>query len=94
MSDAGNLETVDVVRQELRLFLSLADRIGIDGDRQRRFLRMSQGEWQQLLGLQSQGAADQSCAAFAGAPSRLSHQSPGSRSARGMCVDCGGLAAS
>ena len=49
MSDAGNLETVDVVRQELRLFLSLADRIGIDGDRQRRFLRMSQGEWQQLL---------------------------------------------
>ena len=51
MSDAGNLETVDVVRQELRLFLSLADRIGIDGDRQRRFLRMSQGEWQQLLGI-------------------------------------------
>ena len=51
MSDAGNLETADVVRQELRLFLSLADRIGIDGDRQRRFLRMSQGEWQQLLGI-------------------------------------------
>jgi hypothetical protein len=51
MSDAGNPETVDVVRQELRLFLSLADRIGIDGDRQRRFLRMSQGEWQQLLGI-------------------------------------------
>ena len=51
MSHAGNLETVDVVRQELRLFLNLADRIGIDGDRQRRFLRMSQGEWQQLLGI-------------------------------------------
>jgi hypothetical protein len=51
MSDARNLGTVDVVRQELRLFLSMADRIGIDGDRQRRFLRMSQGEWQQLLGI-------------------------------------------
>jgi len=55
MSHAGNLETVDVVRQELRLFLSLADRIGIDGDRQRRFLRISQAEWQQLLAILRDG---------------------------------------
>jgi hypothetical protein len=55
MSATGNLATADVVRQELRLFLSLADRIGIDGDRQRRFLRMSRDEWQQLLAILQDG---------------------------------------
>jgi hypothetical protein len=51
MSGGGQLEAVNVVRQELRLFLGMADLIGIDGDRQRRFLRLSQDEWQQLLGI-------------------------------------------
>jgi hypothetical protein len=45
------MEAANLVRQELRLFLSLADLIGIDGDRQRRFLRLSQEDWQQLLGI-------------------------------------------
>ncbi|MGA8192246.1 MAG: hypothetical protein WB902_02630 [Acetobacteraceae bacterium] len=51
MSDSDKSRRADVVRQELRLFLGMADRIGIDGDRQRRFLRMSQDEWQQLLAI-------------------------------------------
>jgi hypothetical protein len=51
MSGGGQLEAANVVRQELRLFLSTADFIGIDADRQRRFLRLSQDEWQQLLGI-------------------------------------------
>ena len=38
-------------RQELRLFLSMADLIRIDADRQRRFLRLSRDEWQQLLAI-------------------------------------------
>jgi hypothetical protein len=49
MSNSDKSKRADVARQELRLFLGMADRIGIDDDRQRRFLRMSQNEWQQLL---------------------------------------------
>jgi hypothetical protein len=45
------MEAANLVRQELRLFLSVADLIGIDGYRQRRFLRLSQEDWQQLLGI-------------------------------------------
>jgi hypothetical protein len=51
MSGDGRVETANVVRQELRLFLSTADLMGLDGDRQRRFLRLSQDEWQRLLGV-------------------------------------------
>ena len=51
MSGGGHLETANVVRQELRLFLSMADLIRIDTDRQRRFLRLSRDEWQQLLAI-------------------------------------------
>jgi hypothetical protein len=51
MSGGGQLETANVVRQELRLFLSMADLIRIDADRQRRFLRLSRDEWQQLLAI-------------------------------------------
>jgi hypothetical protein len=51
MSGGGQLETANVVRQELRLFLSMADLIRIDTDRQRRFLRLSRDEWQQLLAI-------------------------------------------
>ncbi len=49
MSDGGQLEAANVVRRELRLFLNMAYLIGINGDRQRRFLRLSQDDWQQLL---------------------------------------------
>jgi uncharacterized protein (DUF1778 family) len=51
MSSGGQLEAANVVRQELRLFMSTADMTGIDRDRQRRFLRLSQDDWQQLLGI-------------------------------------------
>jgi hypothetical protein len=49
MSEGGQLEAANVVRRELRLFINMADLIGIDADRQRRFLRLSQDDWGQLL---------------------------------------------
>ena len=51
MSGGGQLEAASVVRQELQLFLSTADKVGIDAERRRRFLRLSQDEWRQLLGV-------------------------------------------
>jgi hypothetical protein len=50
MSDGGQLEAANVVRRELRLFLNMADLIGIDGDRQRRFLRLSQDGFRRTAG--------------------------------------------
>ena len=49
MPDVGMPQVEDVARQELRQFLSLADRMGIDGDRRRRFLRLSRDEWHRLM---------------------------------------------
>jgi hypothetical protein len=51
MSGGGAVDAANVVRQELRLFVGMADLIGMDGDRQRRFLRLSQDDWQRLLGI-------------------------------------------
>ena len=41
----------DVVRRELRQFLHVAERAGIDADRQRRSLRLSRDDWQRWLGV-------------------------------------------
>jgi hypothetical protein len=49
MTDVGMPYVADVARQELRQFLSLADRVGIDSDRRRRFLHMSRDEWHRLM---------------------------------------------
>jgi hypothetical protein len=51
MSGAGKLEATEVARQELRLFLSVAGRTGMDPDRQRQTLRLSQDDWHRWLGI-------------------------------------------
>jgi hypothetical protein len=51
MSGAGYLGAADVARQELRLFLSMAEQTGMDADRQRQSLRLSQDDWHRWLGI-------------------------------------------
>jgi hypothetical protein len=51
MPNAALLETPDVVRQQLRLFLRTAEQIGMDADHQRRSLRLARDEWQRWLGV-------------------------------------------
>jgi len=51
MPDSRQLAAPDVARRELRQFLRLAERAGIDADRQRRSLRLSRDEWQRWLGI-------------------------------------------
>lgn len=51
MASGGESGAADVVRQELRLYFNVADMNGIDGDRRRRALRLSQEDWQQVLGI-------------------------------------------
>jgi hypothetical protein len=51
MSNTVHLEPLDVVRQQLRLFLRTAEQIGMDADHQRRSLRLARDEWQRWLGV-------------------------------------------
>jgi hypothetical protein len=51
MSDTLHIEPLDVVRQQLRLFLRTAEQIGMDADHQRRSLRLARDEWQRWLGV-------------------------------------------
>ena len=41
----------EVARQELRLFLRMAEQTGMDADGARRSLRLSQDDWQRWLGI-------------------------------------------
>ncbi len=41
----------EIARRELSQFLSTAERAGVDGDRLRHSLRLSQKDWQQWLGI-------------------------------------------
>ena len=51
MSDARHLSPTDVVRQELRQFLSMAERTGMDADRLRHSLGLTSDDWQGWLGV-------------------------------------------
>ena len=51
MSDARQLAPTDIARQELRQFLSVAERMGMDADRQSLSLGMSRDDWQSWLGI-------------------------------------------
>ena len=51
MSHARHLSPTDVVRQELRQFLSVAERTGTDADRLRRSLGLTSDDWQSWLGV-------------------------------------------
>ncbi len=51
MSDARQLAPTDIARQELRQFLSVAERIGMDADRLSHSLGLSREDWQSWLGI-------------------------------------------
>jgi hypothetical protein len=51
MSHIRPVTAPDVARRELRQFLSMAERIGMDGDRQRQSLGLSHDDWQSWLGI-------------------------------------------
>ena len=51
MSGSGHLAAAEIARRELRLFLSMAEQNGMDADGQRRWLLVSQDDWQSWLGI-------------------------------------------
>lgn len=51
MPDTPEFAAPDVARRELRQFLRVAERAGMDVDRQSRSLRLSRDEWQRWLGI-------------------------------------------
>jgi hypothetical protein len=51
MSASTEPNPPDVARQELRLFLRMAEQTGMDADGARRSLRLSQDEWKGWLGI-------------------------------------------
>lgn len=51
MSAVTDPNPPDVARQELRLFLRMAEQTGMDADHARRSLRLSRDEWQGWLGI-------------------------------------------
>ena len=46
-----HLAAPDIARQELRQFVGMAERAGMDVDRQCRSLHMSRADWQRWLGV-------------------------------------------
>ena len=51
MSAVTDPKLPEVARQELRLFLRMAEQTGLDADHARRSLRLSQDDWQRWLGI-------------------------------------------
>jgi hypothetical protein len=51
MSDARQPAPADIVKRELRQFLSLAERTGMDADRLRHSLGLSPDDWESWLGI-------------------------------------------
>jgi hypothetical protein len=51
MSEARKVTPPDVARKELREFLRMAERVGMDTDRQRHSLGLSRDDWQSWLGI-------------------------------------------
>jgi hypothetical protein len=51
MSGVGRPQVTNIVRKELSLLLGMAELAGLEGDRLRRFLRMSWEDWEQWLGV-------------------------------------------
>jgi uncharacterized protein (DUF1778 family) len=51
MSGPGYLAAADIARRELRLFLSMAEENGMDAEGQRRWLLVSEDDWQRWLGI-------------------------------------------
>jgi hypothetical protein len=51
MSDVSQIAAPDVARRELRQFLHMAERTGMDAERQRRSLRLSRDDWQNWVGI-------------------------------------------
>ena len=51
MSAVTDPNPPEVARQELRLFLRMAEQTGMDADDARRSLRLSQDDWQRWLGI-------------------------------------------
>ena len=51
MIGTGYTEAAEIARRELRLFLSMAEQNGMDADGQRRWLLVSQDDWQRWLGI-------------------------------------------
>ena len=51
MPDAGQLAPTEIVKRELRQFLSLAECIGMDADRLRYSLGLSREDWESWLGI-------------------------------------------
>jgi hypothetical protein len=41
----------EIARRELSQFLRMAERVGLDAERQRRSLRLSQDDWQRWVGI-------------------------------------------
>jgi len=51
MPEASPLAPRDIARRELRQFLHLAERIGMDAERLRQSLRLSHDDWQRWVGI-------------------------------------------
>ena len=51
MSGSEHTAAADVAKEQLRVFLSTAERAGMDSEQVRRFVRLSQQDWQQWLGV-------------------------------------------
>ncbi len=49
MVQGGNLDVPAVARQQLKLFLRLAEMAGLDAERQRNAFRLSQEDWRNWL---------------------------------------------
>jgi|SwirhisoilCB3_FD_contig_21_9117127_length_401_multi_6_in_0_out_0_1 hypothetical protein len=51
MPEIRHLEPTDVAREQLRLFLGTAAKVGLDDERLCRTLRLSRDDWQHWLGI-------------------------------------------
>jgi hypothetical protein len=51
MPEVRQREASDVVREQLRLFLGTAEKLGLDSERLCRSLRLSRDDWQHWLGI-------------------------------------------
>ena len=51
MRNAERVDAPHIVKRELRQFLRMAERVGMDSDHQRRSMRLSKDDWQRWLGI-------------------------------------------
>jgi len=69
MRNAERVDAPRIAKRELRQFLRMAERVGMDSDHQRRSMRLSKDDWQRWLGI----LQDAPLPAYPELPSLLRH---------------------